>query len=164
MVFKNYIYARGREKWIKGKKPDGCVFCNIARDDPKTEKKVLYKDDDFMVIMNLFPYNAGHLQVVPVKHVVFLEDLKKKEYIRFFELAGKSVELLKKVYSPPGFNIGINMGGDVAGASVLHLHAHIVPRYPRDAGFVETTSDTKVIPETVEDSFKKLKKHSKMLK
>ncbi len=162
-MFENYIYAEGREKYVKAPKFKGCLFCGIAKNDPKIPKKVLFKDKNFMVIMNLFPYNAGHIQIIPIRHVTDLDQLNKEEYARLFDLVRKSVRLLKKVIKPAGFNVGINMGGDVAGGSILHLHVHIVPRFPRDMGFIETTSSTKVIPGTIDGVFKKLKKHAKIL-
>ena len=167
-MYLHYIWATNRMKYIKGKKKlqpyRGCILCGVAKNKPGVIKKVLYKDKLMMVIMNVFPYNVGHVQVVPVRHVENLEDLTDEEYVRFFELIRKSVIMIKKAFSPLGFNIGLNIGGDISGGSILHLHAQIVPRYKRDLGFLEVTADTKVMPMTVEQAFRELKKHAKILR
>ncbi|MBN2042789.1 MAG: HIT domain-containing protein [Candidatus Aenigmarchaeota archaeon] len=161
-MFKNYLWAKSRSKWVKHK-VEGCIFCGIAKRDPKIFTKLLYMGKDFMVIMNIFPYNTGHLQVIPKRHVETLEELNENEFRGLFEMTKKVIRLIDKALKPAGYNIGINMGGDIAGGSIRHLHVQIVPRYPRDAGFMETTAETKVMPETLDETFGKLKKHVKML-
>jgi diadenosine tetraphosphate (Ap4A) HIT family hydrolase len=164
-MYKNYLWATSRMSYVKKKhaKIEGCLFCNIARDDPKTPKKVLWKDRDMMVIMNIFPYNTGHLEVVPVKHVVWPEELSSQEYQKMWEMVRRSILLLKKALNAPAFNVGINMGGDLAGGSIIHLHVQIVPRFVRDSGFMEVTASTKVMPQSLDDTFKALKKHVSIL-
>jgi diadenosine tetraphosphate (Ap4A) HIT family hydrolase len=116
-----------------------------------------------MVIMNIFPYNTGHLQVIPVKHATALEELDDKTVSELFVLVKKCLKLLKKVLGPEGFNIGINQGENVAGASIPHLHIHIVPRYRNDFGFMEIIAKTKVLPESVDETYEKLLKNVKIL-
>ncbi len=167
-MFKNFLFPRSRLKYVKkvgkNEKEEGCLFCRIAKDDPKVEKKVIYKDDVVMVLMNIYPYNVGHLQVVPVRHVVWLEELTQEEHKILFEMVYRTVKLLRKVAEPVAMNIGLNMGGEVSGASVMHLHIHVVPRYKRDFGFMEVTNDTKVMVEPLETTYAKLMKHVDMLK
>jgi ATP adenylyltransferase len=155
-------------RWVKGNKgkaePKGCLFCRIARNEKKIPQKVLHRAKDIMVIMNVFPYNTGHLQVIPVRHVKNFEELSDGEISSLFSMVKKCVKLLKKVLEPAGFNIGINIGGEVAGASIEHLHIHIVPRFRRDIGFMEATAKTKVLPATLEQTFRELKKESGMLR
>jgi diadenosine tetraphosphate (Ap4A) HIT family hydrolase len=168
-MYHHYLWATSRGKWVKkpGKHiPKGidCIFCAIARDDKRVPKKVLYKDNDLMVIMNIFPYNIGHLHVIPVRHVIWPEELTEEEYAKFFRMIRKTVALIKKTLEPKGFNVGLNIGGDIAGGSIMHLHAQIVPRYVRDLGFMEVTDNTKVIVEDIDTTYKKLMKNIKMLK
>ncbi|HJW96918.1 MAG TPA: HIT domain-containing protein [archaeon] len=165
-MYRNYLWATSRLSYVKKKHGQikGCLFCNIAKDDPETPKKVLWKDRDMMVIMNIFPYNTGHLEVVPVRHVVGPEEMSKEEYQKMWEVVRKTVLLLKKALNAPAFNIGINLGGDLAGGSILHLHVQIVPRYVRDSGFMEATASTKVMPQSIEQTYKILKKHIAVLK
>ena len=164
-MYKSYLPAYSRGKWVvKNHDNEGCLFCRIAKGDKKVPKRVLYKDEKVMVIMNLFPYNVGHLQVIPIRHVVNIESLKEDEFIKLFSMVKKTVKLLKKVLNPDGINIGINMGGEPSGASIKHLHIHIVPRYKRDAGFMEIIANTKVVPISLDETYKKLKKEIKILK
>jgi ATP adenylyltransferase len=116
-----YIWAPNRAKYSKNKKSmqpyKGCILCGVATGAKGVIKKVLYKDKLMMVIMNVFPYNPGHVQVVPVRHVESLDSLSDEEYSSFFKFIRKSVKLLEKSFSPKGFNIGINIGGDISGGS-----------------------------------------------
>jgi diadenosine tetraphosphate (Ap4A) HIT family hydrolase len=164
-MYAHYLWATSRMRWVKkpGKKPKGCLFCGIARGDPDIPSKVIHKDRSMMVIMNIFPYNVGHLEVVPVRHVEELGDLSGDEFERFFRMIEKSVVLLRKALNPRGFNIGFNIG-QFSGASIRHLHAQIVPRYERDSGFMEVTAETKVMPESIDQTRKKLMKFAGMLK
>ncbi len=161
-MHKHHLFSPSRSNWV-GKKTSGCLFCKILKNDPKIPKKVLYKDKEVIVLMNVYPYNIGHLQVLPVRHVENLEDLTDKEISSLFTMVKKSIKLLRKVLKPRGFNVGMNIG-DVSGASVRHLHVHIVPRFRTDFGFMEITAETKVLSETIEKTYKKLKKEVGMLK
>ncbi|RLJ05689.1 MAG: HIT family hydrolase [Candidatus Aenigmatarchaeota archaeon] len=165
-MYKFYLWATSRMKYVKRKhkKSRGCIFCNIAKDDPDTPKKVLFKDKRMMVIMNIFPYNVGHLEVVPVKHVEDINELSEKDYQYMWELVRKSIKLLKKALGAKAFNVGLNLGGDLSGGSILHLHVQIVPRYVRDAGFMEVTANTKVMPQSLDETYKILMKHVNILK
>lgn len=162
-MFEYWLFSPSRKKWVtkdKKKVENICVFCEIARGNKKIPQKVIYRDEEVMVLMNIYPYNTGHLQVVPVRHVESLEELSKKEYIKLWKFVKKSVILLREVLKPKGFNIGINIGKE-AGASIKHLHVHIVPRFERDFGFMEIIARTKVVPADMEKLHKKLKKKAK---
>ncbi|MCX6815275.1 MAG: HIT domain-containing protein [Candidatus Aenigmarchaeota archaeon] len=142
----------------------GCILCGVAKNKKGVIKKVLYEDKSMMVIMNAFPYNVGHVQVVPVRHVRNIEDLTEREYSHLFNLIRKSVIMVKKTFSPVGFNIGMNIGGEAVGGSINHFHVQVVPRYVRDSGFMEITASTKVMPMSLDDAFDLLKKHAGILK
>jgi thiamine-phosphate diphosphorylase len=163
MAYKKYLWATSRGNWVKTE-VKGCIFCEIAKDNPDVPKKVLYKNKEFMVIMNIFPYNTGHLQVVPVRHVEKIEDLTDKEMAGMFLMVRKTVKMITASLAPAGFNIGMNVGGDIAGGSIMHLHVQIVPRYKRDSGFMEITADTKVMPESIDQTYAKLMKNVGILK
>lgn len=163
-MYEHWLSSPGRMGWLKGKQIEGCVFCRIAEGDKRVPSRVLHRGKKFMVIMNIFPYNAGHLQVLPVKHVLNIEDMSDADVSEMFILVKRCMILLKKVLSPLGFNMGVNQGGDVAGASIDHLHIHIVPRYRRDFGFMEVIGKTKVLPIDVDETFSRLKKHVDILK
>jgi diadenosine tetraphosphate (Ap4A) HIT family hydrolase len=164
-MYLEYLWATSRSTWVKKphKKVKGCIFCGIAKGDKSIPSKVLYKDPDMMVIMNIFPYNVGHIQVVPIRHVKKLEDMTEDDFNKFFRMGKKAIMFLDKALNPAGFNIGINLG-EVAGASIEHVHMQIVPRYNREVGFMETTSHTKVMPENLDQTHKKLMKFADLLK
>jgi len=165
-MYQHWLTSPGRLEWVKNapkKGKGGCIFCRIAKGDKKIPSRVLYRNENFLVIMNIFPYNTGHLQVLPVKHVINLEDMEERQVSGMFVLVKKCMKLLKKVVQPEGFNVGFNQGGDVAGASIEHLHVHIVPRFRRDFGFMDVISGTKVLPESINDTYRGLKKHIKIL-
>ncbi len=161
-MHKYHLFSPSRLKWVR-KTHKGCLFCRIVENDPKVPKKVLYRNDNLLVVMNMFPYNTGHLQVLPARHVEDFEELSGEEISSLFTMVKKCIKLLKKVLKPVGFNVGINIG-EAAGASVPHLHIHIVPRFRRDFGFMEVIGETKVLPETLEQTYEKLRKEVGMLK
>jgi len=162
-MFQSYLCSPGRMGWIMGKPAKGCVFCKVAKGDRSVPSKVLYKGERFMVILNIYPYNAGHLQVLPVRHVKEIGELDDTELSAMFVLVKRCTLMLKEALQPLGFNIGINQGGDAAGGSIEHLHIHIVPRYRRDFGFMEIIGGTKCLPISLDDMQKKLKPYVKML-
>ena len=130
------MWAPWRMEYILGDKEDGCIFCKaLSEQDDLT----LYKGETTMVVMNKFPYINGHLLVAPTQHLSTLHQLKKDEMALILKTVQKSVEILEKVMSPDGFNVGLNLG-KVAGAGVEeHLHFHIVDCFCRCAGYSGTS-------------------------
>lgn len=167
-MYDNYLWATNRNSYVKGHHKmqpyKGCLLCGVAQNKPGVIKKVVYKDKLAMVILNVFPYNTGHVQVVPMRHVEALEDLTKKEHDHLFDLVNRTVVMLKKTFSPAGLNVGMNIGGDISGASIKHIHVQIVPRYARDTGFMEVTASTKVMPMTLDQVLEKLKANASVLR
>jgi ATP adenylyltransferase len=163
MGYEHYLWASNRSEWVRKphgkeqkKKTHRCIFCAIVKGDKSVPAKVIYRGKLSTVIMNIFPYNVGHLEVIPNRHVVWPGELPKREFIDMFRTVDKAMRLLKKALNPVGFNIGINLGGAAAGASIMHLHVQIVPRYERDLGFMETTAETKVMPESLDKTMQKM--------
>ncbi len=167
-MYLNYIWATDRMSYMKNKKKmqpyKGCIFCGVAKGKLGVINKVIYKDKMAMVILNVFPYNRGHVQVIPIRHVEALEDLKDEERDHLFKLVARSIKMVKKAFEPKGFNLGMNIGGELTGASIKHIHVQVVPRYKRDLGFMEVTGSTKVMPITLDQVQKKLKKYAYLLK
>ena len=154
---RDYISRPDRFKYVrKIVKPDGCVFCKESDLGPQGAGLCVFKIQEAMVVINKYPYNTGHLLIIPTRHVGQLWDLKEDEYSRLSLLLKKSVEILEKVYQPHGMNIGMNHGR-VAGAGIPdHLHWHVVPRWSGDTNFFPLIAETKVHPETLEESYEKL--------
>ena len=161
-MYPNHLWTK-RLKWVKGRKFSGCIFCRILKGDKRVPSRVVYQDKDVAVLMNLFPYNVGHLQVIPARHVESIEQMTDEDIKKLFSMVRKAVLLLKKALKPKAFNIGANLG-NIAGASISHFHVHVVPRYSHDLGFMEITCFTKVMPESIDKTFEKLKKHVDILK
>ena len=132
-----------------------CPFCAApAKSDE--EGLIVYRGQSCFVIMNLFPYNSGHLLVCPYRHVSYYTDLNEEERIEFGELTAQAMLVEKETAQPQGFNIGMNQG-EVAGAGIAaHLHQHIVPRWLGDANFLPIIARTKAIPELLEDARSRL--------
>jgi ATP adenylyltransferase len=118
---------------------------------------MLYRGNKNFIIMNSYPYNPGHLMIAPYGHIAGLEELSDAERREHFDIVSRSIKVLRQVFNPAGFNIGINMG-KVAGAGIEdHFHTHIVPRWQGDTNFMPVLSDAKVISEALADTYDKLK-------
>lgn len=132
-------------------KVDGCIFCD-ALDRLDTEPLVVHRGRRCFVILNKYPYNNGHLMVVPNRHIGRLVDLDADELAEFSQLTQRCEGVLTGIYHPHGFNMGLNLGKP-AGAGVLdHLHMHIVPRWNGDTNFMTVVGDTRVLPEELADA------------
>lgn len=162
------LWAPWRGEYIQGpperrrNKPTGCIFC---REYSKNNKKalILYKGNFAAVMMNRFPYNNGHLLLYPWKHTALLEEMGAEEIQDFFSLLKKSVVILKKVFKPAGFNIGMNLG-KASGAGIdEHIHFHIVPRWNGDTNFMPVIGEVRVMPEHLSATYNKLYPHFKRL-
>lgn len=153
------LWAPWRFKYIENvNNKDRCIFCEKSKEEPSVKNLVLYKLKHAFIILNLFPYNTGHLMVAPYRHTSKISDLNSDEWIDIIKLLDLSVNILEDVYKPHGFNIGMNLGR-VAGAGIEdHIHIHVVPRWSGDTNFMPIISNTKVIPESLEDTYNKLKK------
>lgn len=159
------LWAPWRMEYILSeKKNKDCIFC-IGKDKKHDrEKLILYRSSFSFAIMNRYPYNNGHLMVAPFKHLPLIEDLDENTALDMFKLLKKSIEIMRRCLKPEGFNIGVNIG-KVGGAGVEnHLHIHVVPRWNGDTNFMPVLGDIRVIPEYLEDSYKKLFPYFKALK
>jgi len=144
---------------LSNDKEDGCIFCPGKDRSKDEERLILSVGQHTMVLMNRYPYNNGHLLVAPVKHVSGLGQLNNKETLDLLLTVRKTVEILKEIMNPEGFNVGLNLGR-VAGAGMEeHMHFHIVPRWKGDTNFMTVVGDVRVIPEHIKETYKKLRPH-----
>ncbi len=135
----------------KPKDEGECPFCAIPRRDDEAGL-VVHRGEHAFVVMNLFPYNPGHLLVCPYRHVARYVDTTPEETIEIAELTKQAIAALTKVSNPAGFNLGINQG-DVAGAGIaMHLHQHVVPRWQGDSNFLPIVGQTKAVPQLLDDA------------
>mgnify|MGYP001571960511 CR=1 FL=1 len=139
-------------------KPDGCIFCNVLKTPEEDEKNlILHRAQHCFVILNLYPYNNGHLMIVPLDHVESIEGMSTNALTEMMTLSQHALLVLRKAYNPQAFNVGINIGA-AAGAGVPgHVHLHVVPRWGGDTNFMPVISNTRVIPEMIEQTYKRLR-------
>jgi len=141
----------------KYNKEEGCVFCLAQAMPDSAENLITHRGKRSYVILNRYPYTSGHIMVNPYVHVGTLEELDSETRAEMMELAARCTTVLKDIYKPQGFNVGINMG-EAAGAGVLgHVHIHIVPRWVGDTNFMSALGRTRVLPEALEDTYQRIK-------
>jgi ATP adenylyltransferase len=135
--------------------PDACVFCHQL-EEGDGGSRILAKSELAFVTLAKYPYNPGHLLVLPVRHTGDLEDLTAPESAEILRLLGRGVHALEEESDPHGFNIGLNLGR-VAGAGIPdHLHWHVVPRWGGDTNFMPVIAETRVLPELLDDTYRRL--------
>ena len=154
----NHLWSPWRMEYIENNsKEEGCVFCNVLAQNDGAENLIAYRGKRSFVILNRFPYTSGHLMVIPFEHKPNLEELDSETRAEIMELTSRCTTVLKQIYNAQGFNIGVNIG-EAAGAGVLgHVHIHIVPRWKGDTNFMSTVGGTRVLPEALEDTYKRVK-------
>ena len=152
------LWAPWRMDYIQSDKVEqACVFCPGEDRRQDEERLILHVGRRTMVVMNRFPYNNAHLLVAPVRHVAGLEGLTDEETLDLFRTAQGSIDVLREVMNPEGFNMGVNLGR-VAGAGMEdHLHVHIVPRWNGDTNYMTVLGEVRVIPEHLNESYRILR-------
>jgi len=149
------LWAPWRMEYILSKKQKKCIFCACAKEKKDRENLILYRGKNVFVIMNRYPYNNGHLLIVPYAHKSSLAELDDAAKLELMNTVDKGIDCLG-LFKPEGFNIGINLGR-VAGAGIEeHVHIHIVPRWNGDTSYMSATAETRVIPEHILDTYDKL--------
>jgi ATP adenylyltransferase len=137
-------------------KTEGCVFCLEQEKIDGPENLIVYRGQRAFVIMNRYPYTSGHIMTVPNIHQSTLEDLDPITRAEMFELATRGIGVLRKIYNPQGFNVGINIG-EAAGAGITeHIHLHVVPRWMGDTNFMTSLGKTRVLPESLEETYRRV--------
>ncbi|GIW21543.1 MAG: hydrolase [Candidatus Sericytochromatia bacterium] len=152
------LFVPSKQEYVRGKRPNvKCILCSVVNKDPKVDKLDIYSSENFIISVNLYPYNPGHLMIFPKKHIESVVELNDNEVLELHKLQVMSINILKENYNAQAFNIGYNIGLN-SGASIEHLHLHIVPRYPREVGFIDVISGTRIIVEDPINTVNKLKK------
>ena len=151
------IWAPWRIEYIQMKKPEECILCEKPRQNNDAVNYILHRGDKNFVILNAYPYNPGHLLIAPYRHVSSLEELTNEELHEHFEIVSQSIKILRQVFHPGGFNVGVNVGKSACAGMAGHVHTHIVPRWQGDTNFMLVLSDVRVLPEALAETYKKLK-------
>lgn len=154
----DYIWTPWRMKYIQeNHNAKGCIFCLAAAAEDGLENLVFQRGEGVFMILNRYPYTSGHIMCVPYHHVSRLEELTDSVRSELMAFTSKAVEVLQSVYQPEGFNLGMNLG-NVAGAGIAeHVHMHIVPRWGGDTSFISTVGKTRVLPESLEETYRRVK-------
>ncbi len=151
------MWTPWRMEYLTSEKPEGCIFCNEMAADKDKENYILHRGARCCLVLNLYPYNTGHLMVIPREHAATLEDLSEETLLEVILMVRKSLTALRQAMAPDGFNIGINVG-KAAGAGIdEHIHIHIVPRWEGDTNFMTICAETRVVPELLDDTYDRLK-------
>lgn len=147
MKIEKHNIVRNKMNYSRGERPDvDCILCGVANNDPRVDNLLVYREEGYFVTMNLYPYNPGHLMVVPERHIEDIREFSDVDTLQMHRLQVMSMGVLERVYRPSGFNVGYNLGHG-SGASIPHLHVQIVPRYHTEVGFFDVLSDSRVIVE-----------------
>jgi ATP adenylyltransferase len=155
------LWSPWRYDYITGSgaaKTGGCVFCDILDSSASDEEKFILKRAEFnFVILNIFPYATGHLLIVPFSHIADLDKAEKETTNEMMDLMKSAQTALSTVYSPDGFNLGMNLGKSAGAGVAGHFHMHVLPRWTGDVNFMTAIGQTRTMPESLSDTYRKLK-------
>lgn len=152
------LWAPWRMSYILSDKDTGCFLCSIISTDHDQENYVLKRGATCVALLNRYPYNNGHIMVVPRRHVANLEDLTREEKVELIDLSSEMILALRRAMNPHGFNVGLNLGSAAGAGLKDHLHQHIVPRWQGDTNFMPAVGGVKVIPQTLDSVRDQLKR------
>lgn len=153
----DYLWTPWRYQYItKSGEAGECVFCAAAKSSDDRENLIVHRAAHNFVILNRFPYTSGHIMVVPYLHVAALEELADEALVEMIRLARVSEKHLRDVYHPEGFNLGINLGKSAGAGIAGHLHLHMLPRWTGDTNFMTVVGETRVLPEDLTETWRKL--------
>jgi len=153
------LYSPWRQLYVtkKSKKAGTCVFCEKLAEQQDAQNFIIRRFKYSTVFLNLFPYNAGHLLIIPTKHCKDLSELNQKERNELMDVATTSIEILNKTIKPDGINLGINIGAS-AGASIIeHVHVHVLPRWHGDTNYLPLLADTKQVSVDLKQIYQQIK-------
>jgi ATP adenylyltransferase len=153
---KEYFFNFQKYAYIKGPKPRDCILCLIRDRDSSVIDLTVHRDELFIVAVNLYPYNPGHLLIFPARHIVDVRGFTPEEERRLASLTRYFLDIGDRVHRPAGYNIGYNMGSP-AGASIEHLHLHLIPRYPHETGIADLLAGKRVLVEEPRETARRIR-------
>jgi ATP adenylyltransferase len=134
-----------------------CIFCELPKQEDPDVSMIVERREAVFALLNIYPYNTGHTMVAPLRHVASLEDLSEEEILALGILVKDTLAALRHAYSPDGFNVGINLGTAAGAGFPGHVHVHVVPRWSGDTNFMPVLADTKVLPEDLKTTLRRVK-------
>lgn len=156
---KKSLWAPWRIEFIRSGNSDKCFLCGKKSDfNSKDEEIIIARGKNTFIILNRYPYNSGHLMIAPYRHVKDVSTLTKRELYELMDMTVAAENLLSRLMSPQGFNIGFNIGAAAGAGLEEHIHFHVVPRWIGDTNFMPILSDTRVVPEALKDTAEMLRK------
>ena len=154
---RDVLFRPGRSKYVRKETAvKGCVFCQALRSGVSFESLLLFKGESAMVVLNKYPYSNGHLLILPKRHCGDFLDLKTAEHEAMNRCLRRAIKALTKSYAPKGFNVGLNLGSAAGAGIPEHIHTHVIPRWPGDTNFFPLIAQTKVVVETLEQTYSRL--------
>ena len=150
------VWAPWRMAYIMSEKAAGCIFCDKPRQQRDAENYILWRGSTAFVMLNLYPYNNGHLMVVPHAHVASLTELTAPQRAEILDLTATCEDILFQALHPDGFNIGMNLGAAAGAGIAEHLHLHIVPRWAGDTNYMTVVGEIRVIPQHIDHTYQLL--------
>jgi ATP adenylyltransferase len=151
------IFAPWRYEYVSSGGEGDCVFCRIIKEDDEQANLVLTRTDKHIILLNRYPYTTGHLMIAPLRHLADIVLATSDELAELITLTKLTCAALRDRYAPDGINIGMNLGR-AAGAGVEHhYHMHVVPRWSGDTNFITLTGDARIIPESLDETYKRLR-------
>ncbi len=163
-LFKNAILITNKAEYVVKEKnyskqnTDSCIICKIVRQDPDIPAYEIFRNRNFIIFLNLYPYTTGHIMISPLRHICNFEEFNSDELKELGIFIQKTLKILRKQQNAQSFNVGWNQG-DVAGGSIKHYHVHIVPRYKNELNFMETIAHTRPIIQSLDDTHKQMIKY-----
>lgn len=152
-----YLFNTQKITYVSKKNTShSCILCAIRDCSPDVANLEIFRTDAFIVSVNLYPFNPGHCMIFPAKHIEHIQDFTDEEALLLHKLSTKTIDILKDEFNPSGFNVGYNLGS-WSGASISHVHLHIVPRFPNELGYLDVISNTRVMVVDPYDVCAKLK-------
>src|SRR4051812_35987447 len=154
----DHLWSPWRYRYVSESGPsDECIFCAKASASNDEENFILYRGKYNFVLLNIFPYAAGHLMIAPYRHLASLEEADPPTVTELAEITRRAEMNLRKVYNAPGYNIGMNIGASAGAGIAGHIHMHALPRWQGDANFMATVAETRVLPEDLRTTYGKLR-------
>jgi ATP adenylyltransferase len=154
----DYLFSPWRYRYVAGEEPpSGCVFCNKIQSGDDEANFVVHRGVNCFVMLNIYPYTSGHLMIAPYQHIGSLRETDDATWAEMMTLTRKAEQALQVAYRPEGINLGMNLGKSAGAGIADHIHMHVLPRWHADNNFISVIGETRVLPEVLSDTYRKLK-------